>query len=79
MVPDRVVWMGWLAVSLTDDCGLALLSGSGGFVAGFCSDVVSGKTVVYSVTCCSFRLSEIFTSSLVGVVMPLKDFTGTLL
>ena len=71
--------MGWLAFCLTDDCGSALLSGLGGFVADFCSEAVAGKTVVYSVTCCSFRLSEIFTSSLVGVVMTLKDFTGKLL
>ena len=40
---DGVVWMGWLAVCLTDNCGSALLSGSGGFVADFALMLLLGK------------------------------------
>ena len=73
--------MGWLslAVCLTGDCDSALLSGSGGFVAGFGSDAVAGKMVVCSVTYCFLRFSELFTLFLVGEATPLKDIAGKLL
>ena len=47
-------------------------SGSGGFETGFCSEAVAGKTVVCSVTCCSLKFSELFTSSMVDEAMPGK-------
>ena len=52
------------------------LSGSSGFQTGFCLEAVAGKTVVCSVTCCSLKFRELFTSSMVDEAVPLKDKAG---